>query len=57
MSYPLSGICDSCQKSFMSRNEDAREAETEVKAAFDRHTWERETFIDTAARIVKKHGL
>jgi hypothetical protein len=57
MSYPLSGICDSCQKSFMSRNEDAREAETEVKSAFDKHMCEPETFIDSAARIVKKHGL
>jgi hypothetical protein len=57
MSYPLSGTCDSCQKSFMSRNEDLGQAETEVKAAFDRHTCEREAFIDSAARIVKKHGL
>src|SRR5580698_2475682 len=40
MSYPFSAICESCRKSFTSRNEDSWQAETEIKAAFDKHKCE-----------------
>ena len=36
--FPLSGICKSCNKSFMSRNEDLDKALKEIQAAFEAHT-------------------
>jgi hypothetical protein len=52
--FPLSGICESCNKSFMSRNEDLDEALKEIHAAFDAHTCEREDASQAAARIVRE---
>ena len=49
--YPLTGACESCQRSFMSRNEDLEEAETEIKAAFDAHKCEKLDGTENAARI------
>jgi hypothetical protein len=37
VTYPMTGICDSCEKSFMSRNEDSKRAEKEILAAFNVH--------------------
>jgi hypothetical protein len=37
MSYPLSGICEDCQKTFLSRTEDAAQAEKELSASFHEH--------------------
>ncbi len=42
INFPLTGICESCEKSFMSRDEDMAQADKEIKAAFDAHKCERE---------------
>jgi hypothetical protein len=40
MSYPLTGICESCQKTFLSRTEDATQAERELRISFHEHSCE-----------------
>jgi hypothetical protein len=52
--FRLSGICESCNKSFMSRNEDLDEALKEIQSAFDVHKCEREDASQAAARIVRE---
>jgi hypothetical protein len=52
--FPLSGICESCNRSFMSRNEDSDEALKEIQSAFDVHKCEREDASQAAARIVRE---
>jgi hypothetical protein len=52
--FPLSGICESCNRSFMSRNEDLDEALKEIRSAFDVHKCEREDASQAAARIVRE---
>jgi len=52
VTFPLSGICESCNKSFMSRNEDLGKALKEIHAAFDVHKCERDDASQAAARIV-----
>jgi hypothetical protein len=37
VTYPMTGVCDSCEKSFMSRDEDSKRAEKEILAAFNVH--------------------
>jgi hypothetical protein len=58
--YPLAAICESCQKVFTSRVENADLADKEIRADFDAHrcvfdapTSEPESFIKAAGRIVK----
>ncbi len=36
-SYPLTAICESCTKTFLSRTEESGQAEKEIRAAFDAH--------------------
>jgi hypothetical protein len=38
--YPLTGICDACQKTFLSRTEDAAQAEKELRTSFHEHACE-----------------
>jgi hypothetical protein len=52
--FRLSGICKTCDKSFMSRNEDLDEALGEIQSAFDVHKCERENASQSAARIVRE---
>ncbi len=40
--FPLTAICESCEKRFMSRDEDLEQADQEIRAAFDLHKCERE---------------
>jgi hypothetical protein len=40
MSHPLTGICESCQKAFLSRTEDATQAERELRISFHEHSCE-----------------
>jgi len=54
VTFPLSGICESCNKSFMSRNEDLGKALKEIHAAFDVHKCERDEASQAAARIVRE---
>jgi hypothetical protein len=35
--YPLTGICELCEQSFMSRNEDLEQADKEIMTAFNAH--------------------
>jgi hypothetical protein len=35
--FPMTGVCDSCDKSFMSRDDDSTQAEKEILAAFNVH--------------------
>jgi hypothetical protein len=35
--FPMTGVCDACEKSFMSRDEDSIRAEKEILAAFKIH--------------------
>jgi glutamine synthetase type III len=52
--FRLSGICESCNKSFMSRNKDLDEALNEIQSAFDVHKCEHEDANQAAARIVRE---
>jgi hypothetical protein len=52
--FPVTGICESCQQSFMSRNEDLEIAHKEIQIAFDVHKCEREDASQAAARIVRE---
>lgn len=33
----MTGICDSCNMTFLSRNENSEQAEQQIKAKFDAH--------------------
>ena len=52
--FRLSGICKSCNKSFVSRNEDVDQALKEIQSAFDVHKCEREGASQATARIVRQ---
>jgi hypothetical protein len=35
--YPVTAICESCERTFVSRSEDATLADKEIRSAFDAH--------------------
>jgi hypothetical protein len=40
-SHPVTAVCESCEQTFMSRSEDAEQADKEIRIAFDMHTCKR----------------
>jgi hypothetical protein len=54
VTFPLTAICGSCEKRFMSRSEDWDSARNEIEAAFDAHKCKKQDASQAAAPIVRE---
>ena len=53
-SHPVTAICESCERTFLSRSEDATLADKEIREAFDAHKCKAQDVAQVATRIAKE---